>query len=190
MKFTREESLELFKRYNHEDMHMKHALAVEAAMRHFAARCGEDVELWGQVGLLHDIDWEITASVENGHPTKGGEMLREAGYDEAFARAVVSHGWDFSGVKPESPMERTLFTVDELTGFVTAVALVRPSKSLSDLETKSVKKKWKDKAFARGVDRSVIERGADLMGEPLDVLIAETIEALRPVEREIGLGAQ
>jgi putative nucleotidyltransferase with HDIG domain len=188
MKFTRDESLEFFRKHNKEDMYFKHALSVEAAMRHFARHYGEDEELWARVGLLHDIDWETTQSVENGHPVKGGEMLREEGYDEEFIRAVLSHGWDFSGVEPVSTMEKTLFAIDELTGFVTAVALVRPSKSLSDLEVKSVKKKWKDKAFARGVDREVIERGARLMGEPLEWLIENTIAALKPIEREIGLG--
>lgn len=189
MKFTRDESLDFFKQHNKEETHMRHALAVEAAMRHFAEHYGEDVELWARVGLLHDIDWETTQSVEGGHPVKGGEMLREAGYNEEFVRAVLAHGWDFSGVEPISRMEKTLFTVDELTGFVTAVALVRPGKSLQDLEVKSVKKKWKDKSFARGVDRSVIERGSELMGEPLEFLIEHTITALRPVEKEIGLGA-
>lgn len=188
MKFTREESLEFFKEHNKEEAQMRHALAVEAAMRHFAKRYGEDEELWARAGLLHDIDWETTKSVEAGHPVKGGEWLREAGYEEEIVRAELAHGWDFSGVEPISRMEKTLFTIDELTGFVTAVALVRPGKSLMDLEVKSVKKKWKDKAFARGVDRSVIERGSALMDEPLEALIENTIEALRPVEREIGLG--
>ncbi|MDR1515546.1 MAG: HDIG domain-containing protein [Synergistaceae bacterium] len=188
MKFSREESVEFFKKHNKDEMYFKHALSVEAAMRHFARLYGEDEELWGRVGLLHDIDWETTQSVENGHPVKGGEMLREAGYDEDFIRAVLAHGWDFSGVEPVSSLEKTLFAIDELTGFVTAVALVRPSRSLGDLEVKSVKKKWKDKAFARGVDREVIERGAKLMGEPLEWLIENTIAALATVEREIGLG--
>jgi putative nucleotidyltransferase with HDIG domain len=188
MKFSREESVEFFKKHNRDDMYFRHALSVEAAMRHFARHYGEDEERWARVGLLHDIDWGTTQSVENGHPVKGGEMLREAGYDEEFIRAVLSHGWDSSGVEPISMMEKTLFTVDELTGFVTAVALVRPSRSLSDLEVKSVKKKWKDKAFARGVKRDVIERGVKMMGEPLEWLIENTIAALLPVEREIGLG--
>jgi putative nucleotidyltransferase with HDIG domain len=188
MKFSRDESVKFFKEHNRDEMYFRHALAVEATMKHFARHYGEDEELWGRVGLLHDIDWEITQSVEAGHPVKGGEMLREAGYDEEFIRAVLAHGWDFSGVEPVTMMEKTLFAIDELTGFVTAVALVRPSKSLHDLEVKSVKKKWKDKAFARGVDRSVIERGGELMGQPLEWLIENTIAALRPVEREIGLG--
>ncbi len=188
MNFTREESMAFFKEHNREDMYLKHALAVEAAMRYFAGHYGEDEELWGQVGLLHDIDWETTRSAEGGHPVVGGDWLRERGYDEAFVRAVLAHGWDVCGVEPRTRLEKTLYTIDELTGFVTAVALVRPGKSLQNLEVKSVKKKWKDKSFARGVDRGVIERGAALMGEPLERLIEFTIEALRPVEREIGLG--
>jgi putative nucleotidyltransferase with HDIG domain len=188
MNFTREESLEFFKEHNKEEMYMRHALAVESAMKHFARLYGEDEDLWGMVGLLHDIDWETTQSTDAGHPVKGGEMLREKGYSDDLVRAVLAHGWEFSGVEPKSRMEKTLYAIDELTGFVTAVALVRPGKSLSDLETKSVKKKWKDKAFAKGVNRSVIERGAELMGEPLDFLIENTIAALAPIEREIGLG--
>ncbi|MDR1482181.1 MAG: HDIG domain-containing protein [Synergistaceae bacterium] len=189
MNFTRDESLEFFKERNKEEMYLRHALAVESAMRYFARLYGEDEELWGRVGLLHDIDWETTQSTEAGHPVKGGEMLRERGYDEEFVRAVLAHGWEFSGVEPKTRMEKTLYAIDELTGFVTAVALVRPGKSLSDLETRSVKKKWKDKAFAKGVNRSVIERGAALMGESLDFLIENTIAALAPIEREIGLGS-
>lgn len=190
MKHSRQEALALFKEHNKEDMYMRHALAVEAAMRHFARRYGEDEEMWGIAGLLHDIDWETTQSVEGGHPTVGGEWLAEAGYEEEIVHAVLAHGWDASGVEPKSMMDKTLFAIDELTGLVSAVALVRPGKSLSDLEPKSVKKKWKDKAFARGVDRSIIDRGAELMGESRDFLIEETIAALRPVEREIGLGEE
>jgi putative nucleotidyltransferase with HDIG domain len=188
MKFTRDEALEFFREHNKEDMYMKHALAVEAAMRHFARHYGGDEEVWGVSGLLHDIDWETTQSVEAGHPTKGGEMLRERGYEDEIIRAVLAHGWEFSGVEPVSPMEKTLYAIDELTGLITAVALVRPGRSLSDLEVKSVKKKWKDKGFAKGVDRTVIEKGCALMNEPVDWLIEQTIAALRPVEKEIGLG--
>jgi putative nucleotidyltransferase with HDIG domain len=169
---------------------MRHALAVEATMKYFARHYGEDEELWATSGLLHDIDWETTKSVEAEHPVRGGEMLREKGYEEEIIRAELAHGWDFSGVEPISRMEKTLFAIDELTGLVTAVALVRPGKSLANLEVKSVKKKWKDKTFARGVNREVIERGVTLMGEPLDWLIENTIEALKPVEREIGLGGE
>jgi putative nucleotidyltransferase with HDIG domain len=188
MKYTRDESIAFFKEHNRDDMYFRHALAVEAAMKHMARHYGEDEELWARAGLLHDIDWETTQSVEAGHPVKGGEMLRERGYEDEIIRAELAHGWEFSGVEPENRMERALYAIDELTGFVTAVALVRPSRSLSDLEVKSVKKKWKDKAFARGVNREVIERGVTLMGESLEWLIAQTIEALKPVEHEIGLG--
>ena len=189
MKFSRDESIAYFTEHNKDPMHLKHAIAVEAAMRHFAKHYGEDGELWARAGLMHDIDYETTMSVEGGHPVKGGEMLREQGYEEEIIRAELAHGWEHSGVEPKSLMEKTLYAIDELTGFITAVALVRPSKSLSDLEVKSVKKKWKDKAFARGVNRQVIERGVELMGEPLEWLIENTIEGLKPVESEIGLGS-
>lgn len=188
MDFSREQSLAFFKEHNKEDMYLRHALAVEASMRYFARLYGEDEDFWGQVGLLHDVDWEKTQP-DGSHPMEGGKLLQDAGYPEEFVRAVLAHGWEYSGVEPVSPMEKALYTIDELTGFVIAVALVRPSKSLSDLEVKSVKKKWKDKAFARGVNREVIERGSGLMGESIDKLIELTIEALRPAEREIGLGA-
>jgi predicted hydrolase (HD superfamily) len=186
--FTREESFEFLKEHNKEDMHIRHALAVEAAMRWFARENGEDEEFWGLVGLMHDIDWEGSPSVDT-HPMKGGELLKEKGYPDEFVRAVLAHGWEYSGVKPETLCEKYLYTIDELTGFITAVALVRPSKSLQDLGTKSVKKKWKDKAFARGVNREVIEKGSELLGLPLEKLIEQTIEALKPVEKEIGLGS-
>lgn len=184
---TREESLAFLREHNKDDMHIRHAYAVEAAMKGFAKYFGEDENYWGLIGLMHDIDWEESPNAET-HPMKGGEMLREKGYPEDFVRAVLAHGWEYSGVKPETICEKTLYTVDELTGFITAVALVRPSKSLSDLTVKSVKKKWKDKSFARGVDRGVIEKGSELMGKPLEELIEMTIEALKPAEAEIGLG--
>ena len=186
--FTREESLEFLKEHNREDMHIRHAYAVEAAMRWFARENGEDEDYWGLVGLMHDIDWEEFPSIET-HPMKGGEMLREKGYPEDFVHAVLAHGWEYSGIRPETLCENYLYTIDELTGFITAVALVRPSRSLQDLETKSVKKKWKDKAFARGVNREVIEKGSELLGIPIETLIEKTILALRPVEKEIGLGS-
>ena len=142
--FTREESIEFLREHNKEDMHIKHAFAVEAAMRWFAKENGEDENYWGLIGLMHDIDWEEFPSTET-HPMKGGEMLREKGYPDDFVHAVLAHGWEYSGIKPETLCEKYLYTIDELTGFITAVALVRPSKSLQDLELKSVKKKWKDK---------------------------------------------
>lgn len=185
--FTREESLAFLKEHNKNDMYLRHAYAVEAAMRGFAGEFGADEAYWGQVGLLHDVDWETSQSAET-HPMMGARWLEEKGYPKDFVRAVLAHGWEYSGVEPISDLEKTLYTIDELTGFITAVALVRPSRSLQDLEVKSVRKKWKDKAFARGVNREVIEKGCELMGQPLDVLIEKTIGFLKPVEKEIGLG--
>ena len=131
---------------------------------------------------------ETSVRVKGPLRSNNGEMLTALGYPQDFVHAVLAHGWEYSGVKPETLCEKTLYTVDELTGFITAVALVRPSKSLMDLEVKSVKKKWKDKGFARAVNRDVIERGSELMGEPLEVLIERTIESLKPIEKELGLG--
>jgi putative nucleotidyltransferase with HDIG domain len=186
---TREEALALLKKHNKDESHIKHALAVEGTMRHFARRMGGDEELWGVVGILHDIDWEKTMSEPARHCNLAPELLREAGVDESVIHAVQSHGWGIcSDVEPENEMEKVLFTIDELTGLVITAGLVRPSKSLSDLEVKSVKKKWKDKTFARGVDRDIIQKGAEIMGMPLDELIENTILAMRPIEKEIGLG--
>ncbi|MDR1731210.1 MAG: HDIG domain-containing protein [Synergistaceae bacterium] len=185
---TRDEALSLLKKYNQDESHIKHAFAVEGVMRHFARRMGGDESLWGVVGILHDIDWERTMSDPARHCNLAPELLREAGIDEGIIHAVQSHGYEIcSDVEPENDMEKVLFAVDELTGLVITAGLVRPSKSLADLEVKSVKKKWKDKTFARGVDREVIQKGAERMGISLDELIEQTIEALRPIEREIGL---
>jgi putative nucleotidyltransferase with HDIG domain len=168
---------------------MKHARAVEGTMRHFARKMGGDEELWGVVGILHDIDWEKTMNEPTRHCNLAPELLREAGIEEEIIHAVQSHGWGIcSDVEPKNDMEKTLFTIDELTGLIITAGLVRPSKSLSDLELKSVKKKWKDKAFAKGVDRSVIQKGAEMMGISLDEVIETTIAAMRPIEKEIGLG--
>ncbi len=186
MDMDRNKAWALLSAHNREDMHLKHALAVEAAMRHFAVLEGEDPNLWGLVGLLHDLDWE---EVPDEHAKKSMEWLKEAGYDETVCRAISAHAWEYTGTKPETPMEKTLYAIDELTGLLTAAALVRPSRSLADMEVRSVMKKWKDKAFARGVNREVISRGAELLGKPVDWLIQETLEALRPVEQELGLGA-
>ena len=185
---TREEALALLKKYNHDESHIRHARAVEGAMRHFARKRGEDEDLWGIVGLLHDIDWEETSEDPSRHCHRSKEILEAAGVDALIVRAVQSHGYGIcTDVEPQSEMEKALFTIDELTGLIVTAGLVRPSKSLSDLEVKSVKKKWKDKAFARGVDRDLIARGAERWGMPLDVVIEETIAALRPIEKEIGL---
>lgn len=186
---TREDALELLKKYNKDEGHIKHALAVEATMAFFAERMGGDVPLWSMAGLLHDIDWETTQSAPERHTHEGAKWVADEGYPEEISRAVLTHGWGIcSDVKPESDMEKVLFTVDELTGLVITAALVRPSKSVQDLEVKSVKKKWKDKAFARGVDRDLIAKGAEMIPMPLDTVIEWVILALRRVEADLGLG--
>jgi len=154
-------------------------------MKYFARLYGEDENLWGIVGLLHDLDWE---ECPEEHPKRGAEWLREAGYPDYVVRGVLAHAWEITGVEPDNLMEKVIYAIDELTGFVIAVALVRPSRSLSDLTTKSVMKKWKDKAFAKGVNREVIQKGAGLLDMPLNELIDHVIKALRPIERELGLG--
>jgi len=163
----------------------RHALAVEAVMRYAARKRGEDEELWGAIGLAHDVDYE---RFPEEHLRHAGEILGAAGWAEEHVRAVLSHGWGIcSDVEPRTDLEKTLYAVDELTGLVAAAALVRPSKSVLDLPVKSVKKKWKDKAFAAGVDRSVIEKGAAMLGVEVADLIADTIEGMRAVAAEIGL---
>ena len=185
---TREQAIELVKKYNKEESHIHHAIAVENAMRHFAKLYGEDEDLWGIAGLLHDIDWEMTSQTPEKHCHVAPDLLREAGVDENIIHAVQSHGFGIcTDVEPANNLEKTLFTIDELTGLIITAGLVRPSKSLADLELKSVKKKWKDKAFARGVNREIIKQGAERMDMPLDDVINETIIALRPVEKEIGM---
>jgi putative nucleotidyltransferase with HDIG domain len=163
----------------------KHALAVEAAMRHFARKYGEDEEKWGIAGLLHDFDYEIHPTLDK-HPGEGAPILRERGYPEDVVRAILSHG-EHLGLARESAMEKALFAVDELTGFVTAVALVRPSKSILEVEPRSVRKKMKDKAFARSVNRDDIVKGAEELGAELNEHIAEVIEAMKGVADELGL---
>jgi putative nucleotidyltransferase with HDIG domain len=182
---TREDALQLLKEYNQNESLIKHALAVEGVMRHFARKRGEDEEKWGIVGIVHDLDYE---KFPEQHCRKSEEILRERKWPEEYIRAVVSHGWGIcSEVKPESDMEKVLFAVDELTGLVTTSALVRPSKSVLDMEASSVKKKWKDKRFAAGVDRSIIEKGAAMLGMDLPALITETILGMREVAEDIGL---
>lgn len=182
---TRQEAFELFRRYNSNEGLIKHALAVEAVMRYMAKKQGEDEEKWGVIGLVHDLDYE---QFPEEHCRKSPELLREAGWPEEYIRAVVSHGWGLcSDVEPESLLEKTLYAVDELTGLVTTSALVRPSRSVLDMEAKSVKKKWKDKRFAAGVNREVIEKGAALLGVDLTALITDTIIGMRTVAKEIGL---
>lgn len=169
-----------------------HMRAVELAMRHFAPRYGGDPEYWGVVGLLHDFDYERfpndARAADREHPTEGVRHLRAIGFPEDGCQAILGHA-EFTHTPRTSDMARVLFAVDELAGFVVACALVRPSRSLADLEVKSVKKKLKDKAFARGVSRDDVHTGAAELGLPLDEVIAEVIAALRPAERELGLGS-
>ncbi len=182
---TRETALALLKEFNQSESLIKNALAVEAVMRRFARQRGQDEEKWGIVGLVHDLDYE---KFPDQHCRKTEEILREHRWPEEYIRAVVSHGWGIcSDVKPESEMEKVLFAIDELTGLVTTSALVRPSKSVLDMEASSVKKKWKDKRFAAGVDRSIIEKGAAMLGMDLPALITETILGMREVAEDIGL---
>ena len=182
---TRQEAFELFCRYNSNESLIKHALAVEAVMRHMARKHGEEEEKWGIIGLVHDLDWE---RFPDEHCRKSPELLREAGWPDEYVHAVASHGWGIcSDVEPISVLEKTLYAVDELTGLVVTSALVRPSKSIMDMEAGSVKKKWKDKRFAAGVNREVIEKGAALLGVDLTQLITDTILGMRTVAREIGL---
>ena len=183
---TREETFNLLKEFNADPSHINHALAVEAVMRYIARKHGEDEDRWGIIGLIHDLDYE---KYPDQHCTKTGEILKERGWPEDAVRSVVSHGWGLcSDVEPQSLLEKTLYAIDELTGLVAACALVRPSKSVMDLTPKSVKKKWKQKAFAAGVDREVIAKGADMLGVELGELIDDTIMGMRDVAEEIGLG--
>jgi putative nucleotidyltransferase with HDIG domain len=182
---TREEAFALLKRYNTNASLIKHALAVEGVMRYFARRRGRDEEKWGIIGLVHDLDYE---QFPEQHCQKSAQILEEHGWPQAYIRAVVSHGWGIcSDIRPESEMEKVLYAVDELTGLVVTTALVRPSKSVLDLKVKSVKKKWKDKRFAAGVDRSIIKRGAGMLGVELTELIADTIAGMQEVADDIGL---
>ena len=182
---TREEALELLKEFNQSDSLIKHALAVEGVMRYAARKRGEDEEKWGVIGLIHDLDYE---KYPEQHCQMSEKILQERDWPEEYIRAVVSHGWGICcDVEPESDLEKTLYAIDELTGLVVTTALVRPSKSVMDLKAKSVKKKWKDKRFAAGVDRSIIEKGVSLLGVEVSDLITDTIMGMREVAEEIGL---
>ncbi len=163
----------------------KHALAVEACMRAYARKFGGDEELWGVVGLIHDFDYERWPSLED-HPYRGNEILKERGYSDEIRRAIMSHA-EYSGVSRDTPMEKALFACDELAGFITAVALVKPSKSLAEVDAKSVRKKMKDKAFARSVNRDDIVNGARDLGVDLDEHIAFCIEAMKGIGDKLGL---
>ena len=177
---------ELLTEYTKNESLLKHALAVEAGMRAYAGKLGGDPGEWGIVGLIHDFDYERYPSQEAGHPFKGAGVLRAKGYPEPLVKAVLSHA-DYSGVPRETPMEKALFACDELCGFITAAALIRPTKSVLDLEASSVRKWMKDKAFARQVKREDIIKGAEVLGVDLNEHIAFVIQAMRSVADELGL---
>lgn len=182
---TREEAFELLKKYNKSESLINHALSVEAVMRYFAEKHGEDPEKWGVIGLVHDIDYEMHPDA---HCVKAKEILEENNWPEEYVRAVISHGWGIcTDVKPESLLEKVLYAIDELTGLVAAAALVRPTKSVLDMNAKSVKKKWKNKQFAAGVNREIIEKGAEMLGVEIGDLITDTIMGMRSAAEEIGL---
>ena len=184
---TRDQALALLREYNKEEWHIKHAFAVEAALRYYSRLLGVgDEEKWGIVGLLHDIDFEL---YPNEHCLKAQEILRERCIDEDIIHAVASHGYGMTpcDIMPEHIMEKTLFAIDELTGLIAAVAIMRPSKSLLDLEVNSVKKKFKTPSFAAGVSRKAIEDGAAMLGVELDYLIQHTILGMREKAEELGL---
>jgi len=182
---SRAAALELLQEYNKNDSLVKHALTVESVMRHFAGLLGEDEGKWGIIGLLHDIDYEMYPEQ---HCIKAKEILTERGWPEDYIHAVLSHGWKLcSDVEPTEKMEKILYTIDELTGLIAATAIMRPSRSILDMEVKSVKKKWKQKSFAAGVNREVIEEGAALLGMEMDTIIGETINGMKKAAEEIGL---
>ena len=182
---TREEAFALLKKYNQTESLIKHALAVEGVMRYCARQKNADEEKWGVVGLIHDLDYE---QFPDEHCKKTEAILREYEWPEDYIRAVVSHGYGIcTDVEPQSEMEKVLYAIDELTGLVATTALVRPSKSVLDMKPKSVKKKWKDKRFAAGVDRSIIQKGAEMLGVQVSDLILDTIMGMREVADQIGL---
>jgi len=179
------EALSLLKEFNKSESLLKHAYSVEGVMRYKARKTGEDEEKWGIIGLMHDLDYE---RFPEQHCKKSREILEERGWPEEYIRAIVSHGWGIcTNVEPQTEMEKALYAIDELTGLITAVAIIRPSKSVADLEAKSVMKKWKDKSFAAGVNRSVIEKGTVMLGVELRDLVTDVIMGMREVADRIGL---
>jgi predicted hydrolase (HD superfamily) len=182
---TREEALALLKEYNKTDSLLKHAYAVEGVMRYMARKHGEEEQKWAIVGLIHDLDYE---RFPQQHCKKTREILQEREWPEEYIQAAVSHGWGLCvDEEPITLMAKTLYAMEELTGLITAAALVRPSRSVSDMEAKSVMKKWKDKSFAAGVNRPVIEKGAEMLGVELRDLVEDAIMGMREVREQIGL---
>ena len=182
---TREDALALFRKHNESDSLYRHALAVEAVLRQFADKYGEDADKWGIIGLIHDLDWDKWPEE---HCRKTEEILKEENWPDDWIRAVLSHGWGLvTDIEPIHVMEKVLYAIDELTGLITATALMRPSRSLMDLTSKSVKKKWKDKRFSAGVNRELIDKGAAMLGLERNELIDETIAGMRNVAAELLL---
>lgn len=182
---TRESALELLKKYNKTESLLKHAYAVEGVMRYMARKSGEDEEKWGIIGLIHDLDYEMYPEQ---HCTMTRKILEENGWPDEYIRAVLSHGWGLaSEVEPLNKLEKTIYAMDELTGLVATSSLVRPSRSVLDMEARSVRKKWNDKRFAAGVNREVIEKGAVMLGVSIDDLITDCIMGMREVAEAIGL---
>ncbi len=182
---TREEAMALLQEFNQNEGLVKHALAVEAVMRFMARKYGEEEEKWGVIGLIHDLDYE---KYPEQHCNKTEEILRERGWPQEYVRAAVSHGWGIcANVEPQTDLEKVLYTIDELTGLIVAAVLVRPSKSILDLIAKSVQKKWKNKRFAAGVNRELIEKGAAMLGVELTDLITDTILGMREAAEKLGL---
>ena len=182
---SREDAYKLLRKYTETDSLIKHALSVEAVMAHFAEIYGEDVEKWSVIGLIHDLDFE---KYPDQHCEKTKEILEQEGWPEDYIRAVLSHGYGLrTDVEPIENVEKVIYTIDELTGLVAATALMRPSKSIMDMEAKSVKKKWGQKSFAAGVNRDVIQNGVNMLGMELNEVITETINGMKKVAEEIGL---
>ncbi len=183
---TREQALAIFRQYNDSEALEKHALAVEGVMRHFAGLYQDPApDLWGIVGLLHDLDY---GRYPEQHCVKSAEILRDNGIDETIIRAVMSHGYGIcTDVEPQTDLEKVLYTIDELTGLINAAALMRPSKSVMDMELKSLKKKFKTPSFAAGVDREIIRKGADMIGMDLDTVMTEALAGMRSVAASLGL---
>ena len=185
---TREQAWEVLNEYTKNPNLIKHALAVEAGMRAYAQRFGEDEEKWAVVGLIHDFEYEKYPDLgPGGHPFKGAELMRDMGWDEALIRAVQCHAPHITDTQPETLMEKAIFAVDELTGLIIATALVRPSKSILDVKIKSIKKKWKDKSFAAGVNRQDVEQGAAMLGVELSEHLGVVLEAMKGIAEELGL---
>ena len=182
---NREEALELLKKYNESESLIRHAFAVEGVMKYFAGHYEEDIEKWGVIGLIHDLDYE---KYPDEHCKMTESILRENNWPEDYIYSVISHGWGIcSEAEPKHIMEKVLFTIDELTGLIAAAALMRPSRSLMDMELKSIKKKWETRSFAAGVDRELVEKGAAMMGMEMDTVMTMTLEGMITVAEEIGL---